>query len=277
MLKADPRTLTIAVRLSPDKSFSRSIVFVPDISFCSLINPWHPMLEMEVFNGNLLTKEVSNLRKRDRSTEIDRRLRRDRGVLPIRHPLSRNKDTHGRQVWTNQRPANSNAQRQHGGRVAMPAHRPVSFCRAQVPFAPKVKCENRLKLKCILRRTVGRRVCKGHRVLCDETGQQSRNTGVNRAECRTGLPRALASAFRGGGGNTKVGPTPIKRLVFCRSGQGSTATSNTGRSPNSVRVPPRELGTVTNANVGRINCAKGSKDAGGMRGINGRMKSWLVS
>jgi hypothetical protein len=71
-------------------------------------------------------------------------------------------------------------------------------------------------------------------------------------------------------GKTSDGPTAIKRPVFCLFGQGKSAASNIGKSPNSVRVPPRELGTVTNAKVGRINCGIGSKVLGGMRGINGR-------
>jgi hypothetical protein len=53
--------------------------------------------------------------------------------------------------------------------------------------------------------------------------------------------------------------------------------SKSGRSPNSVRVPPLALGTVTNAKVGLINCMNGSKVLGGTRGINGRTISWLVS
>jgi hypothetical protein len=74
-------------------------------------------------------------------------------------------------------------------------------------------------------------------------------------------------------GNTKVGPIPISKPVFRRSGQGRTAISNTGRSPNSVRVPPLEQGTVTNANVVRINWKKGRRVRGGMRGINGLIRS----
>src|SRR5260370_5562007 len=78
-------------------------------------------------------------------------------------------------------------------------------------------------------------------------------------------------------GSANVGPMPINSPVSFLSGQGKTATSKTDRSPNSVRVPPRELGTVTNASVGRINWLKGRNERGGMRGINGLTINWFVS
>ena len=72
-------------------------------------------------------------------------------------------------------------------------------------------------------------------------------------------------------GKTKVGPIPIRSPVFFLSGHGSTAMSKSARSPNSVRVPPLELGTVTNAKVGLTNCINGSRVYGGTRGISGLM------
>src|SRR5208282_1309519 len=91
--------------------------------------------------------------------------------------------------------------------------------------------------------------------------------------CHAPRPALLEVAV----GKTKVGPTPTRNPVSSRLGHGRIATSKNGRSPNSVRVPPRELGTVTNANVGRSNWLNGSRLLGGMRGINGRTMSWLVS
>ncbi len=71
----------------------------------------------------------------------------------------------------------------------------------------------------------------------------------------------------------KVGPIPSSSPVFFLSGQGKTAISNNGRSPNSVRLPPLELGTVTSEKVGRINWKKGSSVWGGIRGIIGLASS----
>ncbi len=64
-------------------------------------------------------------------------MRRDRRVLPIDHPLSRYEEAHRRQSRSNQHAADSNAQWQHRWRVATPAHRPVGFCRSQVPLLPE--------------------------------------------------------------------------------------------------------------------------------------------
>ena len=58
-------------------------------------------------------------------------------------------------------------------------------------------------------------------------------------------------------------------LNFSLRGQGSTATSSNCVSPYSVRVPPLELGTVTNAKVGRINWTKGNSENRGTRGMIG--------
>src|SRR5271163_3676333 len=74
-------------------------------------------------------------------------------------------------------------------------------------------------------------------------------------------------------GNTNVGPTPTNKLLFSLVSHGRTARSNNGKSPNSVRLPPRELGTVTSANVGRTNWIHGSSVLAGMRGIIGLTSS----
>jgi len=76
-------------------------------------------------------------------------------------------------------------------------------------------------------------------------------------------------------GNTNIGPSPILRCVFS-PGQGSTAKSNNCMSPNSERVPPRALGTVTNAKVGRISWTKGKSENRGSRGMIGLTMTWLV-
>src|SRR5512135_2056703 len=78
----------------------------------------------------------------------------------------------------------------------MPTGRPVSFCRAQVPFLPQMKREYGLYLKRVLRRTVRIRVSESNRVLRNEPYQQSGNTAVYDPECGTCLPRALAGAPR---------------------------------------------------------------------------------
>src|SRR5208337_5376047 len=98
----------------------------------------------------LLTGIFSELRERDRQTEVDRGLRRDRCKLPIRHPLSRNKETHGRQPRTDYRSPDAQTQRQHRRVMAAPTHRPVGVGRSQKPFSPQMKRENGLELKCIL-------------------------------------------------------------------------------------------------------------------------------
>src|SRR5271166_4321966 len=77
-----------------------------------------------------------------------------------------------------------------------------------------MKREDRLELKCILQRAIGRRVREGDRVLCNETDQQSRNTAINHAECRTGLPRALTSAPGGGGGKHEGRPDTDQEAGF---------------------------------------------------------------
>src|ERR1700730_4420608 len=91
--------------------------------------------------------------------------------------------------------------------------------------------------------------------------------------CQAPWPALLDVAV----GKTMVGPIPTKSPVFFLSSHGRTAISNIGKSPNSVRVPPRELGIVTSAHVGRCDCVSGSYVLGGMRGINGRRMNWLVS
>jgi len=59
-------------------------------------------------------------------------------------------------------------------------------------------------------------------------------------------------------------------------GQGSMAKSNNWVSPNSVRVPPLGLGTVTSEKVGRINWMRGNSENRGNRGMIGLMMAWLV-
>src|SRR5208283_5467540 len=99
----------------------------------------------------LLTEIAFELRECVRQTEIDRRLRRDRRELPIRHPLTRDKDTHRWQPRTHNRSSEPDAERQHGRVVAAPTHRPIGVGRSQEPFIPEMKCENRLEFKGVLR------------------------------------------------------------------------------------------------------------------------------
>src|SRR5271163_5348572 len=88
--------------------------------------------------------------------------------------------------------------------------------------------------------------------------------------CHAPCPALLEVAV----GKTKEGPTPARKPEL--RGIGKTARSNKDVSPNSVRLPPRELGTVTRARVGRIICTNGSSDSGGTRGMRGLMVAMLV-
>ena len=115
----------------------------------------------------------------------------------------------------------------------MPAHSPIRFRGAQVPFVPKMKRENRLKLKCILGRPIWRRVCERYRVLRDETDQQSRDSGVNGAKRRTGLPRALTRAPGGGGGENEC-------------------WSDADQEPSFLPVRPREHCDIENGQVAKL-------------------------
>src|SRR5208337_3375940 len=170
---------------------------------------------IEIFTRvGLLTEIVSKLRERDRQTEVDRRLRRDRSELPIRHPLPRDKDTHWWQPRTHNRSSEPDAQRQHRRVMTTPTHRPISLRGSQVPFVPQMKREDGLELKCILWQTIGRRVREGDRVQGNEPYQQPGNPAVNCAERRSGLPRALSGALRGGGGKHKSCPGADQKAGF---------------------------------------------------------------
>src|SRR5271163_3517787 len=89
--------------------------------------------------------------------------------------------------------------------------------------------------------------------------------------CHAPCPALLDVAV----GKTNVGPMPINQ-PDSRLGQGIIAISNSCISPNSVRLPPLGLGTVTTAKVGRTNWTKGSRVKLGLRGMIGRMITWLV-
>ena len=115
----------------------------------------------------------------------------------------------------------------------MPADRPVGLRRSQVPFVPKMERENRLKLKCILGRPIWRRVCERYWVLRDETDQQPRDSGVNGAKRRTGLPRALTRAPAGGGGKNE-------------------RWSDSNQEPAFLPVGPREHRDIENGQVAEL-------------------------
>src|SRR5215831_11698408 len=83
--------------------------------------------------------------------------------------------------------------------------------------------------------------------------------------CQAPCPALLDVAV----GKTKVGPIPTSSPVLFLSGHGNSARSSRGKSPNSVRVPPLEFGTVTKAKVGRTNCVNGRNAFGRIRGMSG--------
>ena len=157
---------------------------------------------------------VPDLRERDRQTEVDRCLGRDRSELPIGHPLSCDEDAHRWQSWTHDSSAKADAQRQRRGVMTTPTDHPVGLRGSQVPLVPKMEGEDGLELKGVLRQTMRIRVREGDRVQGNEPYQQPGNPGVNRAECRSGLPRALSCAPGGGGGKHKSCPGADQEAGF---------------------------------------------------------------
>jgi len=148
----------------------------------------------------------------------------------------------------------------------MPPHGPVGLGGSQIPFVIQVKRQHGLELEGILRWTMGGGVREGNWVLRNKAYQQPWNSSVDGAQRRACLPGALASA-PGGGRRKDEGRSDTDQ----EPGFLSVRPRQNRDIENCLRLPPRELGTVTKAKVGRINYVIGSSEFGGILGISGRM------